>query len=455
MTQLQPFKMIFALALSAATVAALAGCSMPKASDLKPSKLFSLGDDDEPEEGIPVRMVGAWTDTVHTKTGQPAQRGFGGRLMFYGNDNDKPILVEGQLVVYAFDETGRALTDNKPTRRYVFPPDQMPLHMSVSELGASYSFFLPWDEAGGPQTEVSLICRFEAKGGGVITSEQTRHRLPGTLPPGTLSDGKPPRVPDGVPYRPAQPTLENIQASRIHDPNLQLASYESAVPNTVPIAELSGAAPNQSTQMTTTSIPLPPHYRLPVGQPTAPVTPMTFNNSPAVVPQQPKLQQPQQHIGTAQQAALPAQAAVPAAVPTTLPAANALPTQPIKQPIQQTQLGFRTLPAAPQMTAPTTILPATNASQGHSYGIVPPLQNQAAAAQPVVQQPARTIPTRNITWNTVQSAQAPPLRQPSAFAPALQQPSGFQPMSANALPLPATMNPVANYPAGAAVGQAF
>src|SRR5688572_25375162 len=107
--------------------AALTGCSMPKAKDFKPSKLFSLGDDDEPQEGIPVRVVGTWTDTVLSQSGKKPQRGFGGRLIFYAEKEEKPILVDGQLVVYAFDETGREPTDNKPTRRYVFPPDQIPL----------------------------------------------------------------------------------------------------------------------------------------------------------------------------------------------------------------------------------------------------------------------------------------------------------------------------------------
>src|SRR3954462_3003305 len=139
-------------------------------------------DKDKPHEGTPVRMVGTWTDTVLTESGKKPQRGFGGRIMFYEKDEKNPILVEGQLVVYAFDETGRDPTDTKPTRRYVFPTEQIPKHMSKSELGASYSFWLPWDEAGGPKTEISLICRFEPKGGAVITSEQTKHILPGSTP---------------------------------------------------------------------------------------------------------------------------------------------------------------------------------------------------------------------------------------------------------------------------------
>jgi hypothetical protein len=255
---------------AALSLAAFAGCSVPKkASDLKPSKLFSLGDDDEPEEGIPVRMEGTWTDTVLNQAGRKPQRGFGGRLIFYGKDDHEPILVDGQLVVYAFDETGRDPTDNKPTRRYVFPADQMPQRMSESEIGASYSFWLPWDEAGGPQTEVSLICRFEPKGGAVVVSEQTKHLLPGSLPAnGEVAQRAAPKLPEGVPSRPAQPTLESVQRASAAQSGVQLAGYESAAEGNPRVTSIElGSPASQTTErrMTTTSIALPQNYRLPTG----------------------------------------------------------------------------------------------------------------------------------------------------------------------------------------------
>ena len=252
-----------------------AGCSVPKkASDLKPSKLFSLGDEDEPEEGIPVRMEGTWTDTVLNQPGQKPQRGFGGRLIFYGRDDHKPILVDGQLVVYAFDETGREATDNRPTRRYVFPADQMPLRMSESEIGASYSFWLPWDEAGGPQTEVSLICRFEPKGGAVVVSEQTKHLLPGSLPANGEVARRAAAEAAGGRALAAGAAHAGKRAARECGKQWRAAGWlrkrggaESAACTSI---ELGSAAANTAERrMTTTSIPLPQNYRLPTGSPSA------------------------------------------------------------------------------------------------------------------------------------------------------------------------------------------
>jgi hypothetical protein len=189
-------------------------------------------------------------------------------------------------VVYAFDETGREVTYNKPTRRYVFPADQISLRESDGPSGPSYSFFLPWDEAGGPQTEVSLICRFQPKGGPVVVSEQTKHLLPGSMrPPGTVTASTPPKLPEGVPSRPARPLLSSQMSQPPGAAGAQQASYQvaaAAEPNALSGAATQGAAPIQ--QMTTTSIALPRDFQIPHGTP--PVTPSAPNVKQIVPPAQ-------------------------------------------------------------------------------------------------------------------------------------------------------------------------
>jgi len=264
---------IIGAAVLAVSLAGNVGCSMSK---WKPSKIFSLDstwpfhDKGEPREGTPVRVVGTWTDTVMTKAAEKPQRGFGGRLLFYEKDEKDPIKVDGQLIVYAFDETDRDPTDNKPTRRYVFPAEQLPLHMSKSELGASYSFWLPWDEAPGTETKVSLICRFEPKGGAVVTSEQTAHQLPGApRVAGAKGTKKPPKVPEGVPSKPQIQTLEGLQSKRAEERTAQLASYETTVPiSSQPGASVAAQDANtlSNRHMTSTTINLPNDYQMPSAQ---------------------------------------------------------------------------------------------------------------------------------------------------------------------------------------------
>ena len=68
----------------ASSPAAVHAWGMPKF--MRMDNTWPFRDKDKPQEGTPVRMVGAWTDTVMTQAGQKPQRGFGGRIMFYDKE---------------------------------------------------------------------------------------------------------------------------------------------------------------------------------------------------------------------------------------------------------------------------------------------------------------------------------------------------------------------------------
>ena len=351
----------------------------------KPSKYFGLNstwpfrDKDEPVEGTPTRLTATWADTVMTQPGKKPIRGFGGRLTFHEKDEKKPIIVEGQLVIYAFDETGREVTDNKPTRRYVFPPDQMRLHMSSNEAGPSYSFFLPWDDAGGPRTEVSLICRFEPADGPVVTGEQMKQLLPGTIAATTGPDGKPvpPKLPEGIQAKPAARTLQNLQAKRTEEQATRLASYEAPVlndPQTVAATQMGQAVPGER-RMTSTTINLPGSFQMP--------------NAAAITAA--AIQPAQQHIP---------QPFVPNQQPIAVPQA---------QPLQQPQQAAVVRPfAGNQPTAPTLSAPVAygQPSNAPTFGAQPPVSSQVATVPPtqmMIQAPA--------SYSTTPASQLPGQQQ--------------------------------------------
>gem|GEM_PF-783812 len=141
-----------------------------------------------PKPRTPSRMTDIWTDTVLHQPGQPAIRGFGGRVMFYEQGKDSPIVVDGTFTVYVFDDEVTGENELKPLRKYVFLPEHLPTHYSRSKLGHSYSFWLPFDEVGNPRRQLSLVSRFQdAKTGEVIVSKVVHKSLPGpareSLPP--------------------------------------------------------------------------------------------------------------------------------------------------------------------------------------------------------------------------------------------------------------------------------
>jgi hypothetical protein len=154
------------------------GGKIAKTLDVR-EKLSWKSEEAPPPPQIPSRIVTTWTHAVRHTPGVPAQRGFGGRIVFFGADMDDPIRVDGQLVVYAFDEEGRQEYETQPTKRYIFRADAFAKHEGESQLGPSYSVWIPWDEVGGSQKNISLITRFEPAGGPIVVGEQTRHLLPG------------------------------------------------------------------------------------------------------------------------------------------------------------------------------------------------------------------------------------------------------------------------------------
>jgi|GEM_PF-441491 len=202
-----------------------------------------------------LRIVAVWQDTVLHQPDKPPVRGFGGRVFLYAG-GEKPVKSNGRLEVYAFVEDGRKKTDTRPDRKYVFTPEQFEKHYSPKKpLGHSYSFWLPWDEAGGPELEVSLVARFTPiTGGATIVSELTHHSLPGRE--ATLAEKLKYR------YKPHEDSLEMLAKKDGEDGEQghegQLVSYDEPLKN-YPGQQLDLAQANRP-RMKTSTIDLPQRF---------------------------------------------------------------------------------------------------------------------------------------------------------------------------------------------------
>ncbi len=144
--------------------------------DLKSFTMF----EEKPEFKTPLQVIPVWSDTVLHQAGKTGTRGFGGRVIFYGENKEKSIRVDGTLVVYAWDDTEDA-ANRQADRKYVFKADKLQDHYSNSKIGHSYNFWLPWDAAGGEQERISLIIRFIGVNGAEVNSEPTTVVLPGPI----------------------------------------------------------------------------------------------------------------------------------------------------------------------------------------------------------------------------------------------------------------------------------
>ncbi|GAB5404751.1 MAG: hypothetical protein Aurels2KO_29820 [Aureliella sp.] len=162
----------------------LTGCSTlgskdaaKKSSDVKiwsPSTWF------EEEYQTPNSLAVIWAPDVLAVQGQPTQRGFGGRVFFY-NDRMQAVPVEGDLVVHGFDtdNQGQREANVSADKTYKFGADQLVNHFSPSELGASYSIWVPWDQEGGERKQISLVATFKTEDGKIVQGTPAKLFLPG------------------------------------------------------------------------------------------------------------------------------------------------------------------------------------------------------------------------------------------------------------------------------------
>lgn len=215
-------------------VASLCGCAKLSLPDN--IKWFEK----DPKPQVPERMVPVWTHSVMNRAGQPSQRGFGGRVTFFGDDDRTPILVDGQLTVYAFDDEDPDPNDPAPEKKFIFPRERLASHQSESNLGPSYSFWLPWDEVGGAQRKLSLIGRFDDAEGRVILSPPSSVTLPGRVDTDRIRVSQKP-------------------AAALHRSGFPVsqAMYESAVEGSEQESE---PRPSDRSRMQTTTIPLTPSF---------------------------------------------------------------------------------------------------------------------------------------------------------------------------------------------------
>ena len=137
------------------------------------------------EYQIPQKMVTIWTHDVLASAHAAPTRGFGGRVYFY-NEKSQPIPVEGELVVHGFEEKPGVLREytTQSDKRFRFTPEQFTAHYSESDLGASYSVWIPWDGVDGARKEITLIPTFRAGNGQLVQGAASKLVLPGKELPG-------------------------------------------------------------------------------------------------------------------------------------------------------------------------------------------------------------------------------------------------------------------------------
>lgn len=164
------------------------GCaSFPKADKFALKNPFSKKEKEPEPYPTPVKMATTWTPDTLSTPGKRPTRGFGGRIFFY-NDKSQPVPVEGDLTITAYEESSNPSEPSR-VRRFGFTAEQLTKHYSQSDLGASYSIWIPWDVDGGPGERITMVPSFKsAEMNSPIQGSATAVLLPGPMPEQDIVD---------------------------------------------------------------------------------------------------------------------------------------------------------------------------------------------------------------------------------------------------------------------------
>lgn len=149
-----------------------------KTANWFPKMPWSNSDQDEPYPN-PVKIALAWTPDTLVQPGKTPTRGFGGRVYFF-DEKTRAVPVEGTLTIHGFEETGTP--ENAKIQPFEFTPEQLTQRFSRTDVGASYSIWIPWDAVGGEQKRISLVATFKTVDGKLVQGIPATIELPGRVP---------------------------------------------------------------------------------------------------------------------------------------------------------------------------------------------------------------------------------------------------------------------------------
>lgn len=155
----------------------LAACLMGCAS----SGLLHFAKHNFPKSSLqnPVlKIVGLWQPGEGIAGDRPA-RGFSGQVLFFTADN-VPVQVDGEVMVYIFDDQGPEEEQVKPINEFIYPAESWNALLAKGSLGATYNVFIPYTRPGHHEANCTLRVRYSPKQGPTVYSEMIHIVLSGT-----------------------------------------------------------------------------------------------------------------------------------------------------------------------------------------------------------------------------------------------------------------------------------
>jgi hypothetical protein len=117
--------------------------------------------------GVPCKIATRWDHDVHfppdTKSGNPLPT-IAGRVTLFASDLTTPVLAEGTIIVYMYDDMPEAVNKEEPIEAWIIDTKTVHKLQKKDAAGWGYTLILPWQRYRPDLTHVKLKVRFDRIG---------------------------------------------------------------------------------------------------------------------------------------------------------------------------------------------------------------------------------------------------------------------------------------------------
>lgn len=160
----------------------LTGCStmglVSNASSSNPTKKFVKATPQNPA----VKCLCVWqTGEGYDAQGKPC-RGVAGQVFFFSAHSDLPVMVDGDVRIFMFDDQGPEESQTKPLSQIDVDRQTWNAQLTSTQFGPAYRLFVPYARPGRHQAQLGVRLRMTPDNGPVVFSDMTTIELAGSKP---------------------------------------------------------------------------------------------------------------------------------------------------------------------------------------------------------------------------------------------------------------------------------
>jgi hypothetical protein len=120
-----------------------------------------------------VQITCLWEPSAGHDPNGVSCRGFAGQILFLGNKGGMPVKIDGDVMVYVFDDQGTPDEQAVPVHQFHFDAGAWNRHLRVGSLGPTYHVFIPYTRSGRHEAICSLRLKLTNPDGSTLYSDHS------------------------------------------------------------------------------------------------------------------------------------------------------------------------------------------------------------------------------------------------------------------------------------------